>query len=225
MPDRLEKASWFSASPKDVIPGRTSLANNPLNLDEVGEWSGVWWLPDDPDQPIPGVLRYSPEDGLVLSLIGAFEDRITSTPSPGLTVVHEGSRNWDVIQHVRVLGGTDLLGEAGLDTPVHVGVAPRVAPAQVGFEDFTDDVVWIPPERARLDERQPPRPEEQRRRVLARLRRVQHVLRGHVRVRADLQGMPVRRAGHFTDELVEQGGQHIMGRRPARAGGAVTDRH
>ncbi|WP_208605857.1 hypothetical protein [Streptomyces albus] len=68
-----------------------------MNLDEVREWSGIWWLPDNPDQPLPGVLRYSPDNGLVLSLIGAFEDRIMSTPSPGLTVFHEGSRNWDVI--------------------------------------------------------------------------------------------------------------------------------
>ncbi|QEU93320.1 HEPN domain-containing protein [Streptomyces kanamyceticus] len=76
------------------------MAKSLLNLDEASEWSGIWWLPDDPDQPLPGVLRYSPDDGLVLSLIGAFEDRITSTPSPGLTVLHEGSRNWDVIQGI-----------------------------------------------------------------------------------------------------------------------------
>lgn len=86
------------------------MANNPLNLDEVGEWSGIWWLPDDPDQPIPGVLRYSPDDGLVLSLIGAFEDRIMSTPSPGLTVVHEGSRNWDVIHGAAEQREISLLG-------------------------------------------------------------------------------------------------------------------
>ncbi|MFI6723187.1 HEPN domain-containing protein [Streptomyces atratus] len=81
-----------------------------MNLDEVGEWSGIWWLPDDPDQPIPGVLRYSPDDGLVLSLIGAFEDRIMSTPSPGLTVFHEGSRNWDVIHGAAEQREISLLG-------------------------------------------------------------------------------------------------------------------
>ncbi|MFJ6743148.1 hypothetical protein ACIQOU_30250 [Streptomyces sp. NPDC091279] len=40
-------------------------------------WTG--WLPDDPDEQVPGMLRYAPESGLSLSLIGAFEDRITST--------------------------------------------------------------------------------------------------------------------------------------------------
>jgi hypothetical protein len=70
----------------------------------------MWWLPDDPDQPIPGVLRYSPDDGLVLSLIGAFEDRIMSTPSPDLTVFHEGSRNWDVIHGAAEQREISLLG-------------------------------------------------------------------------------------------------------------------
>jgi hypothetical protein len=81
-----------------------------LSLDEVGEWAGIWWLPDDPGQSIPGVLRYSPDDGLVLSLIGAFEDRIMSTPSPGLTVFHEGSRNWDVIHGAAGQREISLLG-------------------------------------------------------------------------------------------------------------------
>jgi hypothetical protein len=86
------------------------LANDPLNLDEVGEWSGVWWLPGDPDRRIPGVLRYSPDDGLVLSLIGAFEDRIMSTPSPGITVFHQGSRQWDVIHGAAEQREISLLG-------------------------------------------------------------------------------------------------------------------
>lgn len=86
------------------------MANSPLNLDEAGEWSGIWWLPDDPDQPIPGILRYSPDDGLVLSLIGAFENRIMSTPSPGLTIFHEGSRNWDVIHGAAEQQEISLIG-------------------------------------------------------------------------------------------------------------------
>jgi hypothetical protein len=73
------------------------LANDPLNLDESAEWAGLWWLPDDPDNQIPGVLRYEPGKGLALSLIGAFEDRIMSSPSPGVTAIHEGHRTWDVI--------------------------------------------------------------------------------------------------------------------------------
>lgn len=26
------------------------MSNDPLNLDEAGEWAGLWWLPDDPDE-------------------------------------------------------------------------------------------------------------------------------------------------------------------------------
>lgn len=83
---------------------------DPMNLDEPGEWSGLWWLPDDPDQQVPGILRYSPDDGPVLSLIGAFEDRIMSTPSPGLTVFHEGTRTWDVIHGAAEQREITLLG-------------------------------------------------------------------------------------------------------------------
>ncbi|MEJ6489052.1 hypothetical protein PQI23_04875 [Leucobacter sp. USCH14] len=73
------------------------MANDPLSLDEAGEWAGLWWLPDDPDERIPGILRYDAEEGLSLSLIGAFEDRIMSKPAPGMTVFQEGTRTWKVI--------------------------------------------------------------------------------------------------------------------------------
>src|SRR5690606_4537915 len=71
----------------------TLIAGGPPNGAQ-SEWAGLWWLPDDPDEQVPGVLRYEPEDGLVLSLIGAFEDRMMSNPSPGVVAVHEGHRMW-----------------------------------------------------------------------------------------------------------------------------------
>ena len=73
------------------------MANDPLNLGENGEWAGMWWLPDAPEQQVPGVLRYNSNDGLSLTLIGAFEDRIMSNPAPGKTVFHKGRRTWDVV--------------------------------------------------------------------------------------------------------------------------------
>jgi hypothetical protein len=81
-----------------------------LNLDEVGEWAGLWWLPDAPGDQIPGVLRYEPDNGLTLSLIGAFEDRIMSEVAPGVTALHEGSRTWDVIHGVAEQREITLLG-------------------------------------------------------------------------------------------------------------------
>ncbi|MDJ0356044.1 HEPN domain-containing protein [Paenarthrobacter sp. PH39-S1] len=83
---------------------------DPLNLDEVGEWAGLWWLPDAPGEQIPGVLRYEPDNGLTLSLIGAFEDRIMSAVAPGLVALHEGSRTWDVIHGVAEQREISLLG-------------------------------------------------------------------------------------------------------------------
>ncbi len=73
-------------------------ANDILHLlAEEHEWAGVWWLPDAPDEQVPGVLRYDSNGGLSLSLIGAFEDRIMSNPAPGKTVFHKGRRTWDVV--------------------------------------------------------------------------------------------------------------------------------
>ncbi|MFT0848217.1 HEPN domain-containing protein [Actinomycetaceae bacterium L2_0104] len=86
------------------------MANDPLNLDENGEWAGMWWLPEAPEEQVPGVLRYDSNDGLSLTLIGAFEDRIMSSPSPGMTVFHEGSRTWDVIHGAAEQRKITLLG-------------------------------------------------------------------------------------------------------------------
>lgn len=91
--------------------------NDPLDLAVAAEWSGLWWLPNDPAHQVPGVLRYDPDGGLRLSLIGAFEDRIMSSPSPGVTAIHEGRRSWDVIhgaadhREVTLLGCTPVGGK------------------------------------------------------------------------------------------------------------------
>lgn len=73
------------------------MPNKPLNLDESSEWAGMWWLPEAPHAIVPGVLRYDGAGGLSLTLIGAFEDRIMSHPSPGATAYSPGSRPWEVI--------------------------------------------------------------------------------------------------------------------------------
>lgn len=86
------------------------MTNDPLNLDEAGEWVGLWWLPDGPDETVPGVLRYDADGGLSLALIGAFEDRIMSNPRPGVTAYHEGTRTWDVIHGAADQREITLLG-------------------------------------------------------------------------------------------------------------------
>lgn len=86
------------------------MTNNPLNLDEAVEWAGLWWLPDDPDKQVPGILRYDGEGSPSVALIGAFEDRITSNPASGVTVCHEGTRTWAVIHGVAEQREVTLLG-------------------------------------------------------------------------------------------------------------------
>lgn len=86
------------------------MARDPLNLDEAAEWAGLWWLPDDPENQLPGVMRYDGEGNPSLSLIGAFEDRITSNPEPGVMVVHEGARTWEVIYGMAGQREVTLLG-------------------------------------------------------------------------------------------------------------------
>lgn len=86
------------------------MANEPLNLDEAHEWAGLWWLPEAPEAQVPGVLQYDPDQGLTLSLIGTFEDRLMTTLSSGITLFHEGSRTWDVIHGVAEQREITLLG-------------------------------------------------------------------------------------------------------------------
>ena len=66
-------------------------------LSETRRWTGHWWLPDDPDNKVPGVLTYEPGDGLTLRMIGGWEYRNISQPHPGMTVVHAGLRGWPVV--------------------------------------------------------------------------------------------------------------------------------
>lgn len=59
-----------------VMNGRgvSILGSEPLSLHKAGEWPGLWWPADKPEDQMPGVLRYDPEGGLELTLIGRFAD-------------------------------------------------------------------------------------------------------------------------------------------------------
>lgn len=75
-------------------------SENKPRLDLPAEWSGHWWLPDDPSHAVPGVLRYEPDDGLLLSLIGGFEYRIMEEVRPGAYNVRNESRTWPVVHGI-----------------------------------------------------------------------------------------------------------------------------
>jgi len=78
-------------------------------LDQPAEWTGHWWLPDDSERAIPGILRYDPDDGLKLSLIGGFEHRIFRPLEHGFAVM-EHSRSWPLIWGVADNKEVTLIG-------------------------------------------------------------------------------------------------------------------
>jgi len=41
---------------------------------EEFEYKGIWWLPDRPKEQIAGILRFTPNEGAILDLIGSFKD-------------------------------------------------------------------------------------------------------------------------------------------------------
>lgn len=66
-------------------------------LHEQKEWRGHWWLPEAPDRQMAGWLRYEPDEGLTLTLIGGFEDGRWVEVSPGVHSLSGGRRDFPVI--------------------------------------------------------------------------------------------------------------------------------
>ena len=45
---------------------------SPLLFCEEYEWQGYWWIPEDPANLVPGVLKYDGKGKIFLELIGSF---------------------------------------------------------------------------------------------------------------------------------------------------------
>jgi len=43
---------------------------------EKFEYKGIWWLPDKPKERISGTLKFTPDEGAILDLIGSFKIKI-----------------------------------------------------------------------------------------------------------------------------------------------------
>jgi len=41
---------------------------------EEFEYSGIWWLPENPENQVSGTLKYNPRDGATLILVGSFKE-------------------------------------------------------------------------------------------------------------------------------------------------------
>lgn len=102
-----------------------------LRLNSETEWSGLWWLPDAPDEQIPGTLRYAPGTGLTLTLIGRLEDRIMSKPENGKVTVYQGLQSWDAIHGVANRREITLLGCSPRHSPITWGARVKSPEKQV----------------------------------------------------------------------------------------------
>lgn len=54
-------------------------------MTERFEYKGRWWVPDNPDDEVAGLIKYSPESGITLELIGQFK------PNKGKKMPGDGS--------------------------------------------------------------------------------------------------------------------------------------
>lgn len=65
-------------------------------LDVPHEFAGNWWLPEDPDNKVPGILTYDPSEGILLKLIGGWQYIVTRPVGNGVAFTGE-TRQWPVI--------------------------------------------------------------------------------------------------------------------------------
>ncbi|MCK8468085.1 hypothetical protein M0722_12855 [Microbacterium sp. KSW4-16] len=87
--------------------------NDELTLDEERSWSGQWWLPENPDDKVAGVLSYHPDDGLTLTLIGGWEYRVVEHLGNGATSIPGETLRWEMI-HGRAENKLLTLLDAGV---------------------------------------------------------------------------------------------------------------
>lgn len=118
-------------------------------LNELQDWSGEWWLPQGPDNKVPGVLSYSPEKGLVLRLIGGWPYSVTRPGENGSTIITDELQSWPVVLGV---GDGKLISLLGvhvatartfsigrmLDGPDKLDLRASVALVGVHMDDFDE---------------------------------------------------------------------------------------
>ncbi|WP_337007373.1 MULTISPECIES: HEPN domain-containing protein [unclassified Microbacterium] len=66
-------------------------------LSEPNDWTGHWWLPEEPDKKVPGVLSFKPESGLRLRLIGGWDYHVTRPGLNGSTIVTNEVKSWPMV--------------------------------------------------------------------------------------------------------------------------------
>lgn len=70
-------------------------------LSSEESWRGRFWLPGNHENEQRGVLTYTPDKGVRLTLIGGFDDAVWEpTGQPHITVRSSPTRQWPVIHGV-----------------------------------------------------------------------------------------------------------------------------
>ena len=72
-------------------------------LTSEATWRGRFWIPGQPEQEQRGILSFTPDRGVVLTLIGGFDDAVWLPRPSGGFVMSDRSREWSVI-HGEVAG-------------------------------------------------------------------------------------------------------------------------
>lgn len=84
---------------------------------------GVFWLPNDPDNAVSGTLKFSPDSGLDLSLVGSFKQKVPFLQSH-FRVIHGRVRGKDLtLLDCLSAGGTQY----GLSSMSYEDYRPRTA--------------------------------------------------------------------------------------------------
>lgn len=90
------------------------MMKSPLLLCEEHEWQGYWWIPEDPANLIPGVLKYDGKGKIFLELIGSFRGFNYSNGNlyiPGL-------ENWGIVYGASGNSEITLLGVSVTESSV-----------------------------------------------------------------------------------------------------------
>jgi len=87
--------------------------------------------------------------------------------------------------------GDELVAQVAPHSTVHLEIAVRIAPAEIGVEHFARQIVRTQTFDALLDEREPAKPLEELGRVAVRQRRAEQRFRGDTHLRAHSERLPV----------------------------------
>lgn len=83
---------------------------------ESFEYKGLWWLPENQENKISGTLKFNPEEGPILELIGSFNELPELSAQPPPEIVLGITSNGKKITLYGYRGKTDQVSWPGLPT-------------------------------------------------------------------------------------------------------------